>query len=215
MNKAITVQYAFKKDGKGERHGTQAERLLAAQARKNNALPVSARPPPATMAFGARPPVPGFQGPYQGQFAGALAQPPPPPGFTPQQTIMPQMQMGMPPPMPPPAMGVPMTPPPQGMPMYGQFPPPPPPGFNVQYPGQVPVPPGPPQQPPYWLSCRMLFGFFEQLGCFNSPSNNGGGWPFRDCFLLFLRDKEPTTHFPYGDREASRSWCLTHRAVRM
>ncbi|KAH0830246.1 hypothetical protein J3R83DRAFT_1606 [Lanmaoa asiatica] len=65
MNKAITVQYAFKKDGKGERHGTSAERLLAAQARKNNALPVNARPPPAPMAFGARPPMPGFQGPYQ------------------------------------------------------------------------------------------------------------------------------------------------------
>ncbi|KAI6138887.1 hypothetical protein BKA82DRAFT_3008509 [Pisolithus tinctorius] len=48
MNKRITVQYAFKKDGKGERHGTAAERLLAAQARKNNALPVSARPPPGT-----------------------------------------------------------------------------------------------------------------------------------------------------------------------
>jgi splicing factor 3B subunit 4 len=73
MNKAITVQYAFKKDGKGERHGTSAERLLAAQARKNNALPVAARPPPAPIAFGARPPIPGFQGPYQGQFAGALA----------------------------------------------------------------------------------------------------------------------------------------------
>jgi hypothetical protein len=66
MNKAITVQYAFKKDGKGERHGTAAERLLAAQARKNNALPVASRPPPAPMGFGARPPVPGFQGPYQG-----------------------------------------------------------------------------------------------------------------------------------------------------
>ena len=102
MNKPITVQYAFKKDGKGERHGTPAERLLAAQARKNNALPVSARPPPAPIAFGARPPMPGFQGPYQGQFAGALAQPPPPPGFTPQQTIVPQaMPMGaMPPGMP-------------------------------------------------------------------------------------------------------------------
>ena len=41
MNKAIAVQYAFKKDGRGERHGTSAERLLAAQARKNNAPPVS------------------------------------------------------------------------------------------------------------------------------------------------------------------------------
>ncbi|TFK69622.1 hypothetical protein BDN72DRAFT_897107 [Pluteus cervinus] len=128
MNKAITVQYAFKKDGKGERHGTSAERLLAAQARKNNALPVSARPPPAPMAFGTRPPGPGFQGPYQGQFAGALAQPPPPPGFTQQQTVMPA------------PMGVPMAPPPgMAMPpavqMFGGFPPPPPPGFQVGVPG--------------------------------------------------------------------------------
>ena len=29
-NKIISVQYAFKKDSKGERHGSQAERLLAA-----------------------------------------------------------------------------------------------------------------------------------------------------------------------------------------
>lgn len=128
MNKAISVQYAFKKDGKGERHGTPAERLLAAQARKNNALPVNARPPPAPtgMAFGARPPM-AFQGPYQGQFAGALAAPPPPPpGFMPQ---------GMSP------MGAPMMPPPMGGPppnmaMYGAPPPgyipPPPPGFSPQ-----------------------------------------------------------------------------------
>ena len=128
MNKRITVQYAFKKEGKGERHGTAAERLLAAQARKNNALPVNARPPPAPMgAFGARLPAPGFQGPYQGQFAGALAAPPPPPGFTPQpQPVMPVMgapggvPMGMPPPPPPPNMG--MFPP-------GGFAPPPPAGF--------------------------------------------------------------------------------------
>ncbi len=39
MNKPITVQYAFKKDGKGERHGTPAERLLAAQAKKHALLP--------------------------------------------------------------------------------------------------------------------------------------------------------------------------------
>ncbi|KAF5331148.1 hypothetical protein D9619_006059 [Psilocybe cf. subviscida] len=144
MNKAITVQYAFKKDGKGERHGTPAERLLAAQARKNNALPVASRPPPAPMAFGARPPMPGFQGPYQGQFAGALAAPPPPPGFTQQQTIMPQMQMGMPPPgmgppgMMPPPMGMQgMMPGMQGMPM----PPPPPPGMQVYGHGAFPPPP--------------------------------------------------------------------------
>lgn len=144
MNKAITVQYAFKKDGKGERHGTNAERLLAAQARKNNALPVSARPPPApATAFGvARPPM-SFQGPYQGQFAGALAAPPPPPpGFGPPQGMM-QPTMGM-----PPTMG--MQPPPMGM--YGApppgFMPPPPPGFGGPGMPTMPVnqmmPPPPP-----------------------------------------------------------------------
>ncbi|KAF7294666.1 hypothetical protein MIND_01003600 [Mycena indigotica] len=70
MNKAITVQYAFKKDGKGERHGTAAERLLVSQARKNNAIPAGR--PIAPLGFG---PVPAYQ--FQGQFAGALAQPPP------------------------------------------------------------------------------------------------------------------------------------------
>lgn len=128
MNKPIEVQYAFKKDGKGERHGTQAERLLASQARKNMALPLSARPPAAPAAlmgqFGMRPPmpVPPFAGTYQGQFAGALAQAPPPP---------------------PVGFGAPgmMTAPPMGVP--GMAVPPPPAGFSTMYP-----PPGfgmPPQ----------------------------------------------------------------------
>jgi splicing factor 3B subunit 4 len=149
MNKAITVQYAFKKDGKGERHGTAAERLLAAQARKNNALPVTARPPPAPIGFGAGgPPMPGYQAPYQGQFAGVLAQPPPPPGFTPQQTIMPSgvpMPMGMP-------MGMPPPPPPPNIPLYnpqGQFPPPPPPPPSFVPPGVAMMAPPMGMQPPY------------------------------------------------------------------
>lgn len=136
MNKAITVQYAFKKDGKGERHGTSAERLLAAQARKNNALPVAARPPPAPIAFGtagmgvnmAPPPtLPAFQG----QFGVPLTQPPPPPGFAQQQTILPQ---GMPPSMAPPA-GMPMPPTP-ALPLFGGagVPPPPPAGFGGPFP---------------------------------------------------------------------------------
>ena len=147
MNKAITVQYAFKKDGKGERHGTPAERLLAAQARKNNALPVAARPPPAPLgAFGATPGIPpppmGFSTApgYQGQFAGVLAPPvAPPPGFTPQQTMM-----GMPPPPPgfagAPGAGQPgiFAAPPSGM---GMVPPGvPPPGFQ----GGMMMPPTPP-----------------------------------------------------------------------
>ncbi|KAK9446962.1 uncharacterized protein V1518DRAFT_407502 [Limtongia smithiae] len=36
MTKPCTVTYAFKRDGKGELHGDAAERLLAAQAKKNN-----------------------------------------------------------------------------------------------------------------------------------------------------------------------------------
>jgi len=126
MNKLIEVQYAFKKDGKGERHGTAAERLLATQARKNMALPMSSRPPPAPAAlmnsFGVRPPmqVAPFPGAYQGQFAGALAQPPPPPvGF------------GVPGMMPAPPIGMPINMPP------------PPPGFNAMFP-----PPGFGMMPP-------------------------------------------------------------------
>jgi splicing factor 3B subunit 4 len=169
MNKPITCQYAFKKDGKGERHGTEAERMLAAQARKNNALPVSARPPPAPVAFGVPPMVPGQPGyagqpaGYQpGQFAGALAQPPPPPGFAPQQTIMPGMAppmgmggppMGPPMGMPPmmgmpgmaPPMGMPGMPPPQmGMPAMPPMGMPPPPGSMPMYNPGMGFPPPPP-----------------------------------------------------------------------
>ena len=151
MNKPITVQFAFKKDGKGERHGTAAERLLAAQARKNNALPLAQRPPPA--AYGAVPPVSGgFTGPYQGQFAGALAAaPPPPPGFS-----MPMQPQGPIPGMPPMGMPVgmqPPPPPPGGLPMFnpsqGYTPPPPPPGF-ASMPGAPMMPPAPQAaMPPY------------------------------------------------------------------
>ncbi|WVF71225.1 hypothetical protein IAT40_006025 [Kwoniella sp. CBS 6097] len=156
--KQINVQYAFKKDGNGERHGSQAERLLAAQAKKRQLLP-------------------GGTGPtiqYQGQFAGALSNgvpvpappmsapptqtpnqpsyPPPPPAGIP--VYQPQMGMGMP--MPPqgypgqtggypPQQGYP----PQGYPPQGYQqqngyapPPPPPQGFPIAGagagPGQVP-----------------------------------------------------------------------------
>jgi len=171
-NKPITVQYAFKKDGKGERHGTSAERLLAAQARKNNALPIGARPPPAPISFGDRPPmsIPGVPvapglpyapSGYQGQFAGVLAAPPPPPmGFTPQQTMMaPPPFMGAAPPgggamgggAPPPGGGTMGggIPPPGGA-IGGGGPPPPPPGMYAAPPGSMPpngmmgMPPPPP-----------------------------------------------------------------------
>ncbi|KAL8292888.1 hypothetical protein RQP46_000582 [Phenoliferia psychrophenolica] len=122
MNKPVTVGYAFKKEGKGERHGTPAERLLAAQARKNNALP------PTGLGMGQQmpPPPPGMAGAFQpgrpigGQGAGMpgmmltganaamiQAPPPPPPGFGQygappmgQPMGQPQQQWGMPPPPP-------------------------------------------------------------------------------------------------------------------
>lgn len=100
-NKPITVQYALKKDGKGERHGTAAERLLAMQARKAGITVAQAAVQPPQMPY---PP----------------SMPPPPMGYA-----------GYPPPMPPghqyyPPPGVPAGgyyyPPPP----YAGYPPPPP-----------------------------------------------------------------------------------------
>ncbi|KAH0289093.1 RNA-binding domain-containing protein, partial [Aureobasidium sp. EXF-3399] len=50
MNKEITVQYAFKKDGKGERHGDAAERALAAAGREHNIEPQVQPLPPQLLA---------------------------------------------------------------------------------------------------------------------------------------------------------------------
>lgn len=108
LNRPITVSYAMKKDGKGgERHGTPAERLLAAQARKNNALP-EYRPfnfnapytnqPPGAMNGAPLPPpgMPAIMGPPG---VGMQAPPPPPPpGFN---AYLGGSQPGLPPPPPP------------------------------------------------------------------------------------------------------------------
>lgn len=68
-NRPITVSYAFKKDSKGERHGSAAERLLAAQnplsqADRPHQLFADAPPPPSMptpvmTAMGAGMPMPG------------------------------------------------------------------------------------------------------------------------------------------------------------
>lgn len=148
MNKPVTVSYAFKKDGKGERHGTPAERLLAAQARKNNAFPQGVGAPPLMP-----PPPPMMPPPGQGyagmpQYNGILPPPPPPPGFPAAQP-----GMGMPMPM---GMGMGMAPPPPPPPGFMTGPnayaaagiPPPPPGFGMQagapYGQHAPPPPPPP-----------------------------------------------------------------------
>ncbi|KAI9193750.1 uncharacterized protein BJ171DRAFT_524429 [Polychytrium aggregatum] len=121
MNKSITASYAFKKDGKGERHGSAAERLLAAQARKNEPTQMPNRffadipgANPAATAPSITPappmPMPGMMGApvLPGQ---AL---PPPMGQP--------MMMGATPTIPPPYMGQPMMPPQQSYPPYGTQP---------------------------------------------------------------------------------------------
>ncbi|GAU99755.1 hypothetical protein RvY_10709 [Ramazzottius varieornatus] len=131
-NRAISVSYAFKKDSKGERHGSAAERLLAAQnpiaqADRPHQLFADApnagvaAPPPmvpntystfanaaATMAQGGMMPMmmPGmfFPGyPPMGHHGPPGQMPPPPPGAGP----MPMFQ----PPPPPPGAFIPPPPP--------------------------------------------------------------------------------------------------------
>jgi len=132
--------YAYKKDSRGERHGTEAERLLAANAKADRRGPNTLFA--AGPGFGGGPP--GFGGgmgggyapqgmpPGMGGYGGApgMMMPPPPPFAA---GLPPGLPPGMPPMMPP---GMPPPPPPPGMP-----PPPPPPLF----PPGMPPPPPPPQ----------------------------------------------------------------------
>ena len=146
MNKEITVQYAYKKDGKGERHGDEAERMLASQARRHNVAPAVQPLPPQLFQSPMAPAIPamfnGVPPPQQmnGQYPGmAPAQPPP---RSANQT-----------PLPPPPAGLPSRPPPSqagyggpaGLPpgFGGQIGfqaqlPPPPPGFATPPPGMLP-----------------------------------------------------------------------------
>lgn len=146
--KRINVNYSFKKDKPGERHGDAAERMLAAKnpvTKHRNALqaaaggaapgasapssvppPMTAQPPPFGMAQPPGPPPPFV--PPTAAAAGYGAPPPSyggrpymPPGQAP---YPPMHQYGMPPPQhyqPPPM----AYPPPMGYPAqpYGQYPP--------------------------------------------------------------------------------------------
>jgi splicing factor 3B subunit 4 len=148
MNKEISVQYAYKKDGKGERHGDQAERMLAAQARKHNVQPQSQPMPPQLMtgmpsmtpppAIGSMPVMNGDFGPPRGMQNGNYQNVPPP-----------QQARPPPPPMAPlaaPPSGLPARPPPSqagyGGPQSFM-----PPGFNTP-PGFPPAQSAPGFGPP-------------------------------------------------------------------
>lgn len=105
-NRPITVSYAFKKDSKGERHGSAAERLLAAQN------PLSHADCPNQLFADA--PVP----PMMGMMPQMSMAPPPPPTMQPPPTAAGMGYGGgnlPPPPMPPIPMGNPPLPPPPRM----------------------------------------------------------------------------------------------------
>lgn len=158
MNKEISVQYAYKKDGKGERHGDPAERMLAAQARKHNVQPVT-QPLPAGLFTGGAPSAPaammdpGVGGiltpglPTTPMFMGGR---PGPPSGNYQSVPPPQQQRPVPSsqPLPAPPSGLPARPPPSqagyGGPQ-GFLPP----GFTAPPPAGFAPPPGaPPGLPP-------------------------------------------------------------------
>lgn len=130
-NRPISVSYAYKKETKGERHGSAAERLIAANRPKDAPKPLSmpAMPSlgaPAPLALGASAP---------GPPSGAPPANAPPPGAPP--SMPPPVGLTAPPGMPPPMGGLagkapPMVPP--GMPA--------PPGMGGLLPG------GPMMTPP-------------------------------------------------------------------
>lgn len=123
-NRPISVSYAFKKDSKGERHGSAAERLLAAQ----NPLSHADRP----HQLFADAPVPSMQMPMQMMPPPLMAPPPPPstPGLIPPPPPVPPPQSSpfpssVPPPPLPPMPSQPPLPPSIGS-LNGRMMPPPP-----------------------------------------------------------------------------------------
>jgi splicing factor 3B subunit 4 len=129
----IVVQYAYKRDSPGERHGSQAERMLALNNKPSHLKPNTMFATQQGMASPAA-------------ASGGNAMPQHQPG---QMQMMPGMQH-MPPPPPPPMAGYP--PPPTGYAnggYYGMPPgvPPPLPGalpYSASFSG-MPIPPPPPQ----------------------------------------------------------------------
>lgn len=180
MNKEVSVQYAYKKDGKGERHGDEAERMLASQARKHNVQPTVQPLPPQLFAASPSQPPPMMM---SGGIPGMNGMPSTPGGFMPNQGYQntsqaPPQRPIMQTPLPPPPSGLPARPPPSqagyggppamipqgfgppmGFPQGG--PPPPPMGMP---PGFIPPPMGMaiPPPPPGMMPPGMPAGFQQQ-----------------------------------------------------
>jgi splicing factor 3B subunit 4 len=147
MNKEITVQYAYKKDGKGERHGDEAERLLAKQAKAHGIAPAIQPLPPQLFQAPPVAPIPSGPQAMNGDGRGVPGAPAAPAGFQ----VPPGGPPGAPLPgrppasLPPPPSGLPARPP-SGAPPTNFYAAPPP-GFGGPPPpphGFMPGPPGPP-----------------------------------------------------------------------
>lgn len=81
LNKQISVEYAYKKDGKGERHGDDAERKLAAEGKKHNVVPEIQPLPPAFLMKAGAPPGLGMNGMDMNGMNGMNGAPGMPPGI--------------------------------------------------------------------------------------------------------------------------------------
>ncbi|GBM95821.1 Splicing factor 3B subunit 4 [Araneus ventricosus] len=140
-NRPITISYAFKKESKGERHGSAAERLLAAQ----NPLSHADRP---HQLFADAPPTAGGPMPVPSHSVPPPPMPPPPMSMANQVTTASATSLPPPPPLPPsslppppPMIRPPMPPPPPSAPPpppATHMPPPPPPASSF---GGMPPPP--------------------------------------------------------------------------
>ncbi|KAG7127732.1 Splicing factor 3B subunit 4 like protein [Verticillium longisporum] len=148
LSKEVSVQYAFKKDGKGERHGDAAERELAAQAKKRNIVPEMQPVPaaflnqPAERELAAQAKKRNIVPEMQPVPAAFLNQPQPPPAVAPGAPPVPagfdpanglpmhhqhqqhQHQQQQHPQMAQPGMPPGFAPPPRGLPAYNAVPPP-------------------------------------------------------------------------------------------
>ncbi|KAK3944145.1 putative spliceosome-associated protein SAP-49 [Diplogelasinospora grovesii] len=159
LSKTITVEYAYKKDGKGERHGDEAERKLAAEGKKHNIIPEQQTLPPAFHMTGPAPSAaaaaavsPAAAAPVAAvPPAGALGAVPPVAPFVPATAAMPPAPvapaLGMPPAAP---YGVPPVAPPAGFPagFGGRGGPLPYAGRGAHPVGLPPAPTGLPARPP-------------------------------------------------------------------
>ncbi|TMW45581.1 hypothetical protein DOY81_009339 [Sarcophaga bullata] len=139
-NRPISVSYAFKKDSKGERHGSAAERLLAAQNPSSHAdrphqlfadAPVPSMIPVMTSQLIPPPLI----APPPPNVSSSSMLPPPPPVPPPQSAFVP------PPPLPP-IGGNQGLPPPVGIPPPPRMLPP------NSWPSAAPAPPPPSWRPP-------------------------------------------------------------------